>query len=515
MAAVETPNVSAEVIINAVNEDKPVHTRKAPPKPSADEQKTKLADIDAKIEAARKRLNTVKDKIGGKSTGSGKDKSDDKRTKLRNELKEIRDKQAGLKQSRQKVFDQLDAINKSIKSKVADLRAAKDKTPYKNVSEIDAEINKLEDIIQGGRLKLVEEKRAINDITSLRKSRRAVETFEQQQQVIDEEKKRADEVRKQLDAHNNKALSDRYTEIQAELDKLNKANDADRDQRRTLFGQRDEIQKELDELYNSRRALITNYREANDLYYQWQQEDRVRRAEAARTRRHREHEEQIEAEIKEILEMADAPAYILRLKDKTSANVADTNATPVGGKLEVRRIDSSDNAPKGMMLKKKSERDEDDYFVGKKQSAKKSQAANASAPRKEAAVAPFKLPLSVMERFWGIKVDVPTSRDDVSKALEAVQARKQWYLEHQKEATETNRKQAEEKAEELRRRAAEDLKREEEREQKREQKRNEERAAAADSRKQRQQSSGRGKKPSNNNNNNNQTTSNNTEEKTQ
>jgi hypothetical protein len=375
---------------------------------------------------------------------------------------------------------------------------------------------------------LVEEKRAINDITALRKSRRTVETFEQQQQAIDEEKKRADEIRKQLDAHNNKALSDRYTEIQAELDELNKANDADRSQRRTLFGQRDEIQKELDELYNNRRALTTSFREANDLYYQWQQEDRVRRAEAARVRRHREHEEQIEAEIKEIMEMADAPAYTIEIescdaivaylqshlvgnKDKAANATADTTAAPIGGKLDIRRVDASENAPKGMMLKKKSERDEDDYFVGKKQSAKKSQSGNTSTTRKEATVGPFKLPLSVMERFWGIKVEVPTSRDDVSKALEAVQARKQWYVEHQTEATEANRKQAEEKAAELRRRAADDFKREEEREQKREQKRNEERAAAADNRKQRQQSSGHGKKS----NNNNKAISDKTEEKAQ
>ncbi|RKP26121.1 hypothetical protein SYNPS1DRAFT_14651, partial [Syncephalis pseudoplumigaleata] len=456
----------------------------------------------------------VKDKIGGRSA-NGKDKSDDPRAKLREELKEIRDKQAGLKQSRQKVFDQLDAINKSVKTKVAELRAAKDKAAYKTVGEIDGEISKLESAIQSGRLKLVEEKRAINDITALRKSRRVVETFEEQQRVIDEEKKRLDEIRKQLDAFNNKALSDRYQEIQTELDKINKASDADRDQRRSLFGQRDDIQKEMDELYNSRRALNTSYREANDLYYQWQQEERVRRAEAARLRRHREHEEQLEAQIKEIMEQADAPAYTLEIescdaivaylqshlaggKDKGAATAADTTATPVGGKLDIRRVDAGENTPKGMVLKKKSERDEENYFVGKKQAAKKAQpAADASTPstaRKESAAAPFKLPLSVMERFWGIKVEVPTSRDDVPKALEAVQARKQWYTEHQTEATEANRKAATEKAEGLRRRAADELKREEEREQKR----SEERAAAADSRKQqRQQSSGRGKKAGN------------------
>ncbi|KAI9591564.1 hypothetical protein BDF19DRAFT_344296, partial [Syncephalis fuscata] len=393
------------------------------------------------------------------STG-GKGQPDDKRTKLRNELKEIRDKQAGMKQSRQKVFDQLDAINKSIKSKVTELRTAKDKVPYKSVSEIDDEINKLESVIQDGRLKLVEEKRAINDITALRKARRVVETFEQQQQAIDEEKKRADEIRKQLDAYNSKALSDRYSDIQKELDNLNKANDADWDQRRTLFSQRDEIQKELDELYNSRRTLNTTFREANDAYYQWQQEDRVRRAEAMRIRRHREHEEQLEAQIKEILETADAPAYTIEIescdaitaylqthlaggKDKVSTTTSDTTATPVGGALEIRRVESSGNAPKGTALKKKSQRDDDDYFVGKKQTAKKAQPAAASTSRKEAA--PFKLPLSVMERFWDIKVEVPTSRDDVSKTLEAVQERKQWYANNQTEATETNRKSAEEK----------------------------------------------------------------------
>ncbi|RKP07932.1 hypothetical protein THASP1DRAFT_2055, partial [Thamnocephalis sphaerospora] len=391
----------------------------------------------------------------------------DKRTVLRKELSEIRNKQASLKKSRQDVFNRLEAINKSVKSKVDELRAAKSKAPYKSVDEIDDEISRQEKRIESGQLKLVEEKRAITEITAMKKARRAVETFDEQQAAIDEEKKRADAVRAELDTFDNKALSKRYTEIQEELDTLTKAKDADWDKRKELFAQRDQLQKELDEQFNARRAQQTANREANDAYYQWQQEDRVRRQEAMRARRQREYEEDLEAQIEEVRDAAAAPAFtaemescdaiiayiqinLLSGRGAKADDVTAAAAEPAGGKLELRRVDPNTNAPKGTVLKKKADR-EDDYFAGRQTVAKKQQQ-KPSEPRKEA---PLKLPLSVMERFWEIKVEVPTSRDSLSNALSAVEERKKWYVEHQAEESAANKQRAEERIVELTRKAAE------------------------------------------------------------
>lgn len=56
----------------------------------------------------------------------------------------------------------------------------------------------LERKIESGSLKLVDEKKALADISASKRSRRAVEGFQAEQESIDADRARADELRKQL-----------------------------------------------------------------------------------------------------------------------------------------------------------------------------------------------------------------------------------------------------------------------------------------------------------------------------
>lgn len=56
-------------------------------------------------------------------------------------------------------------------------------SPYKTVSDVDSAIARLQAQVESGSMKIVDEKRALAEMTNLRKSRRGIEGFEAQQKV--------------------------------------------------------------------------------------------------------------------------------------------------------------------------------------------------------------------------------------------------------------------------------------------------------------------------------------------
>lgn len=56
------------------------------------------------------------------------------------------------------------ALDASIKARIKEQNASKGKFPYKSMDELDAAIQRLERSIAGGELKLVDERRAVDEI---------------------------------------------------------------------------------------------------------------------------------------------------------------------------------------------------------------------------------------------------------------------------------------------------------------------------------------------------------------
>ena len=90
---------------------------------------------------------------------------------------------------------------------------------------MDAQIARLEAQVEAGSMKLAEEKRALTEISTLRRSKRNVEALATQQAAIDADRAKADELRAGLDDPESKAVSKRYDEIKNELDALQKEHE--------------------------------------------------------------------------------------------------------------------------------------------------------------------------------------------------------------------------------------------------------------------------------------------------
>ena len=94
-------------------------------------------------------------------------------------------------------------------------------------------------------MKLADEKRALAEISTLKRNRRVVEGFQAEQDAIEADRKAADELRKQLDDPESKAMSDRYDAIQAELDELKKAQEQSQEARNKLVDEQNALKAQL------------------------------------------------------------------------------------------------------------------------------------------------------------------------------------------------------------------------------------------------------------------------------
>ncbi|KAG1436258.1 hypothetical protein G6F56_013634 [Rhizopus delemar] len=81
-----------------------------------------------------------------------------RREEIKTELAEIRDKQAELKKSRKAVYEQLDALNDSIRKKLSVVKGFQSKVPFRSTEEVDDRIDELERKIENG-VRIVEEKK--------------------------------------------------------------------------------------------------------------------------------------------------------------------------------------------------------------------------------------------------------------------------------------------------------------------------------------------------------------------
>ena len=118
--------------------------------------------------------------------------------------------------------------------------------------------------MESGMMKLVDEKKALNEISNLKKTRKTVESFAAQQEIIDVEKAKIDEIRTGLDSPEAKAINDKFNAVKAELDIINAAHDESSKDRDGLYAERNNISAEIDAVYTKKKEAMSTYREANN-----------------------------------------------------------------------------------------------------------------------------------------------------------------------------------------------------------------------------------------------------------
>lgn len=290
-------------------------------------------------------------------------------------------------------------------------------------------------------MKLVDEKRALQEITMLKKARKSIETFQQQQDAIEADKRKIDDVRKQLDDPEHKQHQDKWSAIRQELDEINRQQDEDRRGKDSLFEERNAVRADIDAAYARKKESAKQYREANDRYYAKMNEERARRQERLKQER-QAHESERRRELNDrLLEEARAPAFEREIEDCRNIIVffqkrlggdvsAAAPATGANGTSahNIRQVDSS--VPEGAIALTKK-KDEDSYFVGG--GGKKAKKQQQQQQRKQDDS--LNVPFGTLSALMSMDIQAPSTVADLPKTIEALETKRQWYADNQARVT--------------------------------------------------------------------------------
>ncbi|OCL02777.1 hypothetical protein AOQ84DRAFT_168485 [Glonium stellatum] len=323
-----------------------------------------------------------------------------------------------------------------------ELKTARSRVNFKSAEDVDREIERLQKQVDTGTMKLVDDKKALSEISSLHRQKKGFVGFDAQQKAIDDLKSQITELKKTLDDPEQKALSEKYTLLQKELDELKAEQDEAFKNMKALRDQMDKARTEQQEKYIAMKQVKDAYYQAKRTYGEYEQQ-----AYKARQERKRQEREEYEAgKRKQIasqkLDEASTPAYqneiltaegLIRYFDPSAVATKETTGPSKFAATTQRIVDSS--GIKGTRLMKKDEAEEN-YFMGTGgKKGKKARKGGASSPAPMPAEGKFNLSIGVIEELTKVGVDSPMSQADVPAVVERLKEKLEFWKKDQDRKT--------------------------------------------------------------------------------
>lgn len=94
-------------------------------------------------------------------------------------------------------------------------------------------------------MKLVDEKKALQEVSTLKRARRQLEATGSVDDAISADKAKIDELRKQLDDPEQRKVSDKFDELKREMDGLREEGNKAYEERGKLFDERNALSAQL------------------------------------------------------------------------------------------------------------------------------------------------------------------------------------------------------------------------------------------------------------------------------
>ena len=340
-------------------------------------------------------------------------------------------------------MDQVKRFDEQMRSRIAEQKTARAKVPFKSVEEIDQKINRLDSDVNTGTMKLVDEKKALAEISSLRKQRKNFSQFDDSQKAIDDLKAKIKEIKDSMEDPEAKALSEQYNKIQAELDSIKAQQDEAYNSLSSLRKERSQLHTRQEETYQALKKFRDEYHAQRKAFVEWDKEQKQKRRERDQAERERYNKERKMERAQKLLAEASDLAYLEEMRRANSLLHFFDPTHPVAEKAPLladkglaaaaqRKVD--DSALKGVKLVRKQDRD-DDYLpaVKKGKKGKKNNATtDAAAP---AVSSKFSCPPSVIEDCAFVGVEPPMSAAEVPTALEKIKAKLDHWKADQPEQT--------------------------------------------------------------------------------
>jgi chromosome segregation ATPase len=337
-------------------------------------------------------------------------------------------------------------LDATLKSKIAEQKTARGRVSFKNVEEVDRQIKRLEEQVDTGTMKLVDEKKALAEITGLRKQRKQFAGFDDSQKEIDDIKAKISELKKEREHPEEKASRDRYSEIQKELDSIKAEHDETYKNLNALRDERTRIHGVQQEKYIAIRTLKDKYFKAKREFKDYEDAAWKARKERQKAERDAFEKEKRRKIADRKMEEARNPAYtdeiltaegLIRYFDPSAA-VSNTTTEPGKFAAQAQRT-VDDSGIKGTRRLKKDEQ-EDNYFVGtggkKGKKGKKQPTANSPTSSAPTEGGKFNLSIGVIEELAKVGVEPPMNQSDVPSVVEKLKEKLESWKKDQKSKTE-------------------------------------------------------------------------------
>lgn len=408
--------------INAVDEEK----RERRPNPLSIAYEKKRSEIDANIQRIKERMDALRSGEDGSASGRGE------RSRVLDSLKEIREKTRKLRDEAKALSKEREALVDQSKKQRDELFAQKDKLSCKSVGECDQRISEIEARIETGSHTLTEEKLLLQEITRLRKNRKALENLAAGLMADGSTQKGGAGGMSGADARmREEMLKAKVSEKYAELDTLKPKTAALEAELAALDGGREEAQKkakkrqaevdklkkELDAEYERGRAAYSELRDAKTKQKEAWERNKARREEEDKRR---EVEDAIDELEHKLASLNPAAAVDKKLDEcvnignyfgaivATGAEHSSQSAAPAAKTVQV----DGDY----VALKPKSER-QGLYMAATSGPAKKSQS-------EKKAQSLGKLPLHILAGLADLDLSVPVDPKAVPALLESLASKK-------------------------------------------------------------------------------------------
>lgn len=419
-------------------------------KPNEQQFREDLAKAEKEHAAVQEKLNAIKAKIDAAQPQNKDLPTARRQQELRSELQSIKQQQSAFKSSRGSVQEKICVLDAQLKSRMAEQKAARSRVSFKSVEEIDREIQRLEKQVDAGTMKLVDEKKALAEITSLRKQRKGFAGFDEAEKGIQDVKAQIAELRKTMDNPEVKALSQKYDEINQDLQRIKAEQDKAYGSLNSLRDERSKLHAEQQERYSAVRSIKDKYHKARMAYRDYEQEQYRQRLERQRTEREQYQKQKRREIAAKKLEEASEPAFmdeiltaegLIRYFEPSSLTEASKSLRgPSGFAAEAQRsVDYSEF--KGVRVAKKEDRD-DNYFMGgggkKGKKGKKGSSITGSPAPSTPTEGKFNLSVGVIEELAKINVEPPMNQAGVPVVVEKLKLKRDQWKADQDQKTKEN-----------------------------------------------------------------------------
>lgn len=324
-------------------------------------------------------------------------------------------------------MDKVKSLDDKLKARMAEQKAARSKVNFKSVDEIQREIDRLQKQVDGGTMKIVDEKKTLSDISQLHRQKKGFAGFEDTEKQIQTIKNEIAELKKSMDNPEAKALSDKYNGIQTELDSLKAEQDSAFKNLNSLRDERTRLHDEQQKAYLAIKEYKDNFYGKKRAYREYEQESRKAQFEKRKAEREAYEAGKRKQLATQRLEEASAPAYgdeiktaegLIRYFDPTSPAAKEAAGPSKFAATAQRTVD--DSGFKGMKAVSKKNADDEAYFIGgggKKKGGKKGGKAESPAPNTPTE-GKLNLSIGIFEQLAKVGVDAPSSQNETPAVIE-------------------------------------------------------------------------------------------------